>query len=286
MITFDDTTSDEVWTVLNRTNTQREAQGLPALTLSEGLMEIVAIRTTQITALGESGLLNDYEHKQPDGTSYSVLLDGKYQNFAENYTAGPSAPTPAKAVNEWMNSQKHRDNILNPNFRKLGIGYNESDSDPSNIRYYLEQLFADGLTTTEKVSTADLLTASIKVNTVSKSILGTNDADSLENTNYGVTIAALGGNDTITNSGINVSISGGTGSETIFNNGANVTINSGVGDDAIALLNNAKNNLIVYRAGDGNDYIEGFNSTTTLSISGDEYTPFTVGSNIVVEVGT
>ena len=31
--------------------------------------------------------------------------------------------TPEAVMNAWMNSEGHRANILNPNFKKLGVGY-------------------------------------------------------------------------------------------------------------------------------------------------------------------
>ena len=40
---------------------------------------------------------------------------------AENIAAGYSSPQ--AAFNGWMNSQSHRDNMLNPTYTEVGIGY-------------------------------------------------------------------------------------------------------------------------------------------------------------------
>lgn len=96
----------------------------------------------------------------------------------------------------------------------------------------------------------------------------TERADKLQNIISGVTIDALGGNDTISNTGSNVTIYGGTG------------------NDLISLNSAAKNNLIVYRAGDGNDSILGFDGNDTLSISGDAYSTTKSGNDVILTVGT
>ena len=124
-------------------------------------------------------------------------------------------------------------NILNPNFQKLGVGYNYNDEDKANLRYYWTQLFADSLNTAETVSTAELLTAIPEVNTVTNLVTLSEDADTYSNNDYGATIAALGGDDKITNTGLIVSISGGAGNDTINNIGSDTSIFGGGGTDSI-----------------------------------------------------
>ena len=82
----------------------------------------------------------------------------------------------------------------------------------------------------------------------SKLITLTEDDDDYSNSVDGVTIMALGGNDCINNNG-----------------GANV--------------------LFTYAEGDGNDFIVGFNETSTLSISGGTYSTTKSGKDVIITVG-
>ncbi len=116
-------------------------------------------------------------------------------------------------------------------------------------------------------------------------ILGGEGNDSISNVASTVTIDAGAGNDTIFNDGTyNVSIVGGAGNDTIRNNSAqNLTIEGGKGDDSI--LNVGNNALIKYTSGDGNDYITGFKSDSTLSIAGGIASTAKRGRNLIVTVG-
>lgn len=114
---------------------------------------------------------------------------------------------------------------------------------------------------------------------------GTEKADSISNTLGGMTINALGGNDTIYNNAVNVTIYGGAGNDKIFSLSENNTIAGGAGNDSISLSSDAKNNLIVYNAGDGSDVIQGFNANSTLSIAGSSYLKTVSGKDIIVTVG-
>ena len=98
------------------------------------------------------------------------------------------------------------------------------------------------------------------------------------------------GNDTIANFSTNVSIQGGKGDDSILvgdefgEGGAYTTTAGGKGNDTIVLDTDAKNNLIQYADGDGNDFISGFNVTTTLQISGS-YSTAVSGTDLVISVG-
>ena len=103
-----------------------------------------------------------------------------------------------------------------------------------------------------------------------------------------VTIDAGDDNDTISNTGSYASILGGYGNDSIYNqeHGTLVTLDGGNGDDTIR-NNNAENLLLTYTEGDGNDYVTGFNTTSTLRIGGGNgsYSSQTSGSDIIVTVG-
>ena len=299
---FDDEASDEVWEVLELTNAEREARNLSPLTMSDGLTSAAEIRVQEITELGEKNELDILKHIRPnrpdddnnyDTVNYDTVFEEvgkKYHNHAENITAGES--TAKEAVDDWMNSPTHRKNILDEedkNYLKLGVGYNFDDTDPSDQRFYWLQLFADSLNSDslgnpETVTAEELLTANIETDTVTKFIQLTDNT--IENSDYGVTISGTAQADSINNAGLNVSISGGANNDTIENSGSFTTIFGSIGDDQINLSGDAENNLIEYFSGDGSDTISGLNSTDTLSISGSEFTPATVGNNIIVGVGS
>lgn len=65
-----------------------------------------------------------FDHVNPvTGTTLSDRADNfdyKYLAIGENLAAGQ--PTPQEAFDDWMNSEGHRANILNPHFTELGIG--------------------------------------------------------------------------------------------------------------------------------------------------------------------
>ena len=93
------------------------------------------------------------------------------------------------------------------------------------------------------------------------------------------------GNDSITNGAANVTIDGGRDNDIIRQYSSDASIVGGEGDDSISLTSYSQNNLIQYRAGDGNDSIVGFNGDDTLSIAGGTYSTQQSGSDIIVTVG-
>ena len=109
----------------------------------------------------------------------------------------------------------------------------------------------------------------------------------LSNDGSFVTLNGETGNDTIVNSSYNAIISGGAGNDSITNwYQKNATITGGKGNDSIRLLaSDSENNLIRYSSGDGNDYIEGFDSDDTLTISGGSYSTQESGYDFLVKVG-
>ncbi len=113
-------------------------------------------------------------------------------------------------------------------------------------------------------------------NTANNTIIaGTTKADNIYNTGRYVTIVGGKGNDFIDNGkyvaptyfigGINSSINGGAGNDTITNLAANITILGGTGNDSILNYSSSRNVLFKYSG--GNDFISGFNATSTLQIS-------------------
>lgn len=94
------------------------------------------------------------------------------------------------------------------------------------------------------------------------------------------------GDDTIFVTGTNNAIYGDSGNDEIavFKDANQNTVSSGTGDDKIILLEGAKNALIKYAEGDGNDTIYYFDEDDALKISGS-YKISTNDSDIKIKVG-
>jgi uncharacterized protein YkwD len=90
--------------------------------------------------------LNDFfSHVGSNGSTFTERIEAtRYQwsNAAENIAAGYSSPE--AVVEGWMNSQGHRDNILNCALREIGVGYYylANDTGEVNYRHYWTQVFA------------------------------------------------------------------------------------------------------------------------------------------------
>ncbi|MBO4912171.1 MAG: SH3 domain-containing protein [Butyrivibrio sp.] len=111
-------------------NEQRAAAGL------EPLVEDAALDSRAQIRAGE--IITSFSHTRPDGSScFTVIGDCSWTTCGENIAAGYQ--TPQDVVNGWMNSEGHRANIMNPSFRKIGIGYCTGGSYGTNW----VQLFTD-----------------------------------------------------------------------------------------------------------------------------------------------
>ena len=66
--------------------------------------------------------------KLSDGSSCFTVLPEfgiRYETAGENIAAGQR--TPAQVVRAWMHSEGHRNNILNPDFTQIGVGYTHTN---------------------------------------------------------------------------------------------------------------------------------------------------------------
>lgn len=124
--------------VLELVNEERAKEGVPALVLDKTLCEAAQVRSDE--------LLDKMEHERPDGRDVQTVMDeyGKtfgrdYFAFGENIAAGQA--TPKEVVASWMSSPGHRANIMDPGFKKLGIGYTHNSK--TMYRHYWSQLFTD-----------------------------------------------------------------------------------------------------------------------------------------------
>ena len=100
---------------LNIVNQQRANAGLGALRWDDNLAACAMFRATEQPV--------SFSHTRPNGTDwYTVCPDLMY---GENLAYGYSSPD--QAVNAWMNSPAHKENILKPGFVSCGIGVYEAN---------------------------------------------------------------------------------------------------------------------------------------------------------------
>ena len=105
---------DEIQQILLLVNEARTAEGLNPLTLDTTLTAYAMQRAAECTVY--------YSHTRPNGSSCFTLLEGNFQfgGAGENIAMGQRN---AQAVHTaWMNSQGHRENIMNPSYQSVGIG--------------------------------------------------------------------------------------------------------------------------------------------------------------------
>ncbi len=131
--------SEEALAVTAYTNQYRQAAGCPPLTLSPQLTQAAQRHTDDMA-------YNDFfDHTGSDGSSpgdrirdtgYDFLLAG--ENIAAGY------PTAQEVVEGWMSSPPHRANILNCDYREIGVGYTylANDTGTVNYRHYWAQVLA------------------------------------------------------------------------------------------------------------------------------------------------
>ena len=80
-------------------------------------------------------------------------------------------------------------------------------------------------------------------------------------------------------------ITGSSKADTITSRGNNISITGGKSNDVINLANAAKNNLIVYKSGDGKDIINGLTEDDTIKIASGAAHVSTSGADVIFTVG-
>jgi len=112
--------SEEEQEVLDLINEYREKNNLPKLQPFSELQKVSKIKAEDIVDN------NYFSHVSPRlGTPFEMLVDNniEYTKAGENLAGNE---TPEKAVEAWINSKSHRDNILDSDFEYTGISVIES----------------------------------------------------------------------------------------------------------------------------------------------------------------
>lgn len=122
------TVSQYVQQVIALTNQQRTKNGLPALKTD-----------TQLSGVAQKKALdmqqNHYfSHTSPTyGSPFDMMRDFgvTYKSAGENIAQGQR--TPQEVVTAWMNSEGHRKNILSANFTHIGVGFEQTGKNWSQM---------------------------------------------------------------------------------------------------------------------------------------------------------
>jgi uncharacterized protein YkwD len=102
-------------------NAQRASSSLAGLTLDTRLVQVARQRAQDMAAK------NYFSHTSPTGETAFTILDQigyAYQLAGENIARNnyPDAQSAQVAMTGFMNSPSHRENVLEPGFRRVGIG--------------------------------------------------------------------------------------------------------------------------------------------------------------------
>ncbi|MFB4165156.1 CAP domain-containing protein [Alteribacillus sp. JSM 102045] len=109
--------------VIRLTNEEREKQGLEPL---ESYSELSDVARDKSEDMRDAGY---FSHNSPNYGSPFDMMDTygiEYQGAGENIAAGQQSPE--QVVEGWMNSEGHRENILNADFTHIGVGHAEGGS--------------------------------------------------------------------------------------------------------------------------------------------------------------
>jgi uncharacterized protein YkwD len=121
--------------VLELVNIERANHGLNPLIWHTGLANIARAHSEDMARNNMTGHTGSDGSSPRDRVTRVGITDVRYTG--ENAYASPS--TPEAAVQGWMNSPGHRDNILNPNHTHLGVGLAYIPG--SQWTFYWTQLF-------------------------------------------------------------------------------------------------------------------------------------------------
>ena len=110
--------------IFNATNEERISAGIEPLTWSDELAIYANIRAEEI--------ITNFSHVRTDGTKCYVLSPLIY---GENIARGPHA-NGNEFLKHWMDSEEHKENILNPEFTKIGVGFTCTEQGDTAVQLF------------------------------------------------------------------------------------------------------------------------------------------------------
>jgi uncharacterized protein YkwD len=116
------------------TNKERDKEKLPPLKVNPVLMKVARAHTENMakTEMFEHVIDGKNDAARVKDAGYAAGVTG------ENIALGGKKSSPAEAVMDWMQSEGHRKNILNKEFKEIGVGIARSAKGET----YYTQLFA------------------------------------------------------------------------------------------------------------------------------------------------
>ncbi len=115
--------------VIKLVNQERAKRSLPQLSTNSAITNVAHLRVKELSQYNS--------HTRPNGKNCFTAADelGVPHSYAgENAASG--YPTPEYVVNDWMSSQGHRNNILDPKFKKIGVGCYEINGNIYWIQFF------------------------------------------------------------------------------------------------------------------------------------------------------
>lgn len=113
-------------------NELREENGLPPVYVVPYLCDMAQIRSREC--------ISSFSHLRPDGSKFSTLIDYNlvpYDVIFENIAAGFG--TPEETMAQWTASEKHLQNMLNPDITHMGVAVAYEQN--SDYEWYWQQTF-------------------------------------------------------------------------------------------------------------------------------------------------
>ncbi len=126
------TSSQDEQYVLNLINNYREKNGVPKLSMGVKLLKMARLKATDMVNK------NYFSHTSPTyGSPFDMMKNYglSYKMAGENIAGNPSLEG---AVNSWINSSTHRENLLSKSYNYVGIGIAKS----STYGYIVVAMFA------------------------------------------------------------------------------------------------------------------------------------------------
>ena len=114
--------------IVKLVNAERAKEGLPAVQLDAQITAAANIRAREI--------VQQFAHTRPNGSSfYTVLKENgiSYMGCGENIAYGQRSAE--EVMDGWMNSSGHRANIMNKNYKNIGVGYYQ---DARGVKYWVK----------------------------------------------------------------------------------------------------------------------------------------------------
>ena len=154
----------EAWKVLDIVNEHRTAEGLNPLTMDSVLLDAAMLRAAECAVY--------YSHDRPNNTQCFTVVDWR-NSVGENLAVMNYITDASEAVNNWMNSPGHKENIMASKFSSIGVGVFEVDG----IQYWA-QLFDGGeARSAGNLSGSEMVTYSVEADSSKISLVTEQNTD-------------------------------------------------------------------------------------------------------------